>query len=840
MLPATHPDGSGDGLAHRPIDGRGSVADARIPGLDGRARPGYVRGREAPASQRAGRVAPVAKTTAMKTTSWTSRWSGHVAAALVLAGLTAALLWPVAGWRPERSLGGDVMAQTYPWRVHVARELLAGRLPHWSPYQGFGFPFLADIETAVFYPGTLLGVMLFGSDVPYPVLARELAAHLVIAGLGLFLVLVRAGAGWAAAVTGAAFFAGSGFMWAHLAHATIIQSAAWIPWALLGACRLVERPTPRAAAATAVALALSLLGGHPQVAYYAGVGVAVLVVIMGWPPRGFSFRDVARSPVPWMLGLAGLLTAGLTAVQVLPTAVLTRHSIRWRPPHDFLVQDSLPWDRLVTLLVPLAYEGTPRWRNVDEFHAHLGILPLVLAGWALVGRRDRWTVLFGTLAAMGLLGALDVPPVAWLLGAGHFRIPARAVLFWNLGLAGLAGLGAAGLLAARGPIRGRERWLVAGLLGALAAALLAAAWLTTAGVPAPLRAVLSPRFPRHWWAFAFLLAGALVVAAGIRWLGSRPLASVVLLLGAAVDILSFPGIVAYSPVPPHGWWPPVPALAALGERGGPYRMAGRLLGRPPTQDANAGLVYRVPLGSVYSSLALRRQGDWTEVLWTEPTPDLLRTAGVRWLVTRRGREPLGLMPSGDPELARAFERRGLVVWEVPDPLPRAYLSGATRLVREPAEARAALRGLDPRREVLVERRQAACGSAPTASPGRGAVRFLVDEPTRVLLDVRTPAPAPLVLSDTHYPGWRVTIDGAPAPIHRANRLFRMVCVPAGQHRVEFRFVQPGFRLGLLATGLSVVLTAGLLCPVPPVLRRDRRSPAIARGDGQAPAADRPA
>lgn len=792
-----------------------SVSDGGLPEADGRG-----------ATRDGTDGAPVARPMpAGEARVRTRRWLGHAAAAVLLAAVVLSVLWPLVGWHPSRSLGGDFMAQTYPWRVHVARTLLAGRLPHWSAHQGFGFPLLADIETAVFYPGTLLGVLLFGPDIAYHVLAREVAGHLIVAGLGLFLVLRRAGTGWAAGVAGALVFASSGFMWAHLAHATIIQSATWIPWALLAASHLVDRPTARAAAGLAIALALSVLGGHPQIAYYAGLAVGVLLIVLGWPARGAPPWHLVRGPrLP--LGLfAGLLAVGLTALQTIPTAVLTRHSVRWRPTAAFLVHDALPWDRLLTFLVPLAYEGTPRWRNVDEFHAYVGVLPLVLAGWALLVRRDRWTLLFGALAALGLLGALHVPPVAWVVAAGHFRIPARAVLFWDLGVAGLAGLGAAALLRARGALHGPERWLLGGLVGALGVALLAAAWMATAGARVLLDAGLSPQFSHHWRAFVLGVAGALLVVAAVRSVAPRALASALLVLGAVVDVLSFPAGVAWSPVPPHGWWPEEPRLALLAERAGPYRVSGRLMGRPWTQEANAGLVYRVPLPTVYSSLTLSREGAWAHLLRDAPPPELLRTAGVRWVVTRRGQSMQGLVPSGDPELAHAFERRGFLLWEVPDPLPRAYLSGTTRLVRGAVNVRAALPALDPRREVLVERPEASCGSA-AASPGPGAISLLADEPTRVLLRVRAPAPAPLVLSDTYYPGWRASIDDAPAPLHRANLLFRMVCVPAGEHQVEFRFTPPGFRPGLFVTAVSVLVTAGVLLPVGRALPWGRGRPAV--------------
>jgi uncharacterized membrane protein YfhO len=55
----------------------------------------------------------------------------------------------------------------------------------------------------------------------------------------------------------------------------------------------------------------------------------------------------------------------------------------------------------------------------------------------------------------------------------------------------------------------------------------------------------------------------------------------------------------------------------------------------------------------------------------------------------------------------------------------------------------------------------------------------------------------LVLHDLYYPGWVVEIDGTAAPILRAGLLFRAVAVPAGSHRVTFRF-EPFSRAALSA------------------------------------------
>jgi uncharacterized membrane protein YfhO len=61
----------------------------------------------------------------------------------------------------------------------------------------------------------------------------------------------------------------------------------------------------------------------------------------------------------------------------------------------------------------------------------------------------------------------------------------------------------------------------------------------------------------------------------------------------------------------------------------------------------------------------------------------------------------------------------------------------------------------------------------------------------------------LVLHDTYYPGWIAEIDGRLAPILRADELFRAVELPAGTHRVMFRFTP--FSLVNLRAALNATL-----------------------------------
>jgi hypothetical protein len=68
------------------------------------------------------------------------------AAVACLVAADAVYFWPIVGPSARYVITSDLAAYTYPWRRYVTREVFAGRLPQWTPYAGFGFPLLADIE----------------------------------------------------------------------------------------------------------------------------------------------------------------------------------------------------------------------------------------------------------------------------------------------------------------------------------------------------------------------------------------------------------------------------------------------------------------------------------------------------------------------------------------------------------------------------------------------------------------------------------------------------------------------------------------------------------------------
>ena len=116
---------------------------------------------------------------------------------LLLAVLVAVFFWRILTPNPADRAQfppGDFTDQFYAFRVYEAHALIEGRIPLWSENYNSGHPFLADIQSAVFYPvaliNTLANIWLFNS---FSLFALELEAlfHFYLAGAFTYLFARR-------------------------------------------------------------------------------------------------------------------------------------------------------------------------------------------------------------------------------------------------------------------------------------------------------------------------------------------------------------------------------------------------------------------------------------------------------------------------------------------------------------------------------------------------------------------------------------------------------------------------------------------------------------------------
>ncbi|HEX6513188.1 MAG TPA: hypothetical protein VF157_12860, partial [Chloroflexota bacterium] len=354
------------------------------------------------------------------------------------------LITPVQAAR-QYFVPGDFWLQDLSFHAFAAQQLAAGKLALWDPFMFSGHPFQADIQTAVLYPPAALNEWLGGRGFDFLALEWEAVIHVGLAATFAFLLVELLTGSSLAGLLGAVVFAFGGFLTSYPSQQLpVLESTVWLPLELYCVERAARSKSnlsaARRLAAAGASVGLAILAGHPQtVLYLTYLGAAYFLFRMPW--RCW-----------WRAIWAILPAAGVAAAQLVPTLQL--YTVNGRGGLDYAQAAGglLPGDLAALLL------DQPNAGRI----AYVGLLPLVLAIVAILLVRGRQVVLWAAVGAIGLLlslgtyGPLFRVFFGFLPGWNLFRDQERAVVWWALAAAILAGYGLAAL---------RGRW--AGLLAVL-------------------------------------------------------------------------------------------------------------------------------------------------------------------------------------------------------------------------------------------------------------------------------------------------------------------------------------------------------------------------------------
>ncbi len=379
-------------------------------------------------------------------------WLSGALLALVLLGW----LWPLL--RGESLFWGLPALQFYPWRSYAFELIRAGDIPLWNPYNGGGAPLLANYQTAVLYPPNWLHLIL--SDVAaMNVLA---VGHIAWAAAGMWLFMRCWRVPDFGCAVSALTFALSGYLIARLGSFPTTAAASWLPWVFWAVHRLIVFRKLRDMATLSLSVAMLLLAGHAQTAYYILLGAAAYSLWLGW--------NQARGRIRWAVWASCALAVGLgatmAAAQLLPTAQLLLRSARGNGlDYDWITNFSYSLPRALTLFIPNLY-GTPADGSYItegvyfEDAAYIGLLPIIGAIFGVIQwLRSRGQELPGQPPAMGLVPfALAMAGISFLIALGKngflfpflyrsvptftaFQGPVRWLILTVFSLSALAGVG---------------------------------------------------------------------------------------------------------------------------------------------------------------------------------------------------------------------------------------------------------------------------------------------------------------------------------------------------------------------------------------------------------------
>jgi len=751
--------------------------------------------------------------------------------------------------------------------LFLRHSVSSGSWPLWDPYPANGQPAVNDALYQLFHFPSLAIRLLLPDVVAFN---TWIALPVPLAALGAYLYLRRHVARPAAAF-GAVAFAVAGPTVSTTNFPNLSWSVACVPLVFWALDRLAERRRAVDAALIAVTISAQALAGEPVTL---AATVAIAAAYVAWPLRGLRDRRLLFTAAAAMV--LGVL---LASIQYVPLAAAGRASVRgmmeaddfWAfhpiallelvTPHFFgdyfnsnlseltwmvaLNSGREPFYYTMYMGVPVlltaavaAFSGRPRttfWAIVvlacvlASMGSHTPLYPALQ--WAIPGLRAfRFPVKYLSIAAIGV-STLAAFTVDWMMNGSVPARPRRLVIALALGLAGLAyGFIAWQLLAPRIPI------YLTFLLARLAhvrSPIQAAEFLVYRARP-----LLTVLFLKVFCA-AFLLA----IASSAR--RERRLALGVLWAFGAVDLLAanssvnptmplslldrpawlsrlpqdmhervyvggrLDGYVQVTDLDAPKYIAEIPGTTAMEQR---FVTVNEMAFYPSGWQIREALSYDLPLlwPITHTKTINRFRG--------APREDRMRfleRAGTRYFILPAP------APPGVPPLASLRGVEQLKLYEARPNVRRAFIV-ADALIG--GETDWAIEGLfqprfDPSAGVLVSEPPPPAAGAP--GPGvRASAEFIEDGLNRVVIRAGLPSDGYLTLLDSYDPDWHVDVDGAPAPMMRADGLFRAVHLTSGQHTVTFTYRPRTFYTGAAMTA-AAALTLALWCALD---ARRRRAP----------------
>lgn len=753
----------------------------------------------------------------------------HRAALAGLALLVFAMFADVLMVPGSRVLGmpdNDMTQQFLPWRSFGFGELAKGNLALWNPHIFAGAPYFGGMQSALLYPLNWLFLVL-----PLPLAVNwNIVLNLwLLAALTYFWASRRGLHPFASFVSATlAMFCAPVFLRVYAGHLTNLSSMAWIPLEFLAIDEWLVRRNPVWCLVGMLAVAMQVLGGHPQYVYMAGIATTVYALTRLAEPQRISLRALA--------GVLGISVGGalLAAVQLLAGVQAVSETVRAAPlPIEFAGSFSFPVENLVTLFAPAFFGGIadhPYWGRwyLWEASAFMGITGLALAAYGILATRAAGKkALLVALAVTGILALGDNSPLFrilydWLPFYDRFRGSGKFIFFAVLILTLFAGYGLDRVLrdGAVSPraLRAAAACVVAILLGAAAVSL--GRWNTvTEAVHATGQTYLdattyaNPAFvsdSRDVAALGLFIA-ALTLGIGTvlaLWTRRDPRAAFLLGLLAIAEVTVFarmnrptfdstqvvvPQLRDYLAAHPGDYrtlnlWMPNSAMSmgtfdAWGYDPDVTRRYAELIAWSEGKDPNAATQY----------MTFRR---------FNPLLAMLR---VRYVVAVQGGS-MRIYPGINP------------------PLHRLELVGSYQ-VRGQRDAILHAMGsasFDPRKEVILEHRP---DPAPVAVETPGRARIVREGTDFIDIEADIANPSILLVTDAWAEGWRaVALDGSSQTSYRlvpADYALRAVALGRGHHYLRLEYAPRLFYIGAWLSALTwLAWIAALL-----LLRRARRDAA---------------
>ncbi len=703
----------------------------------------------------------------------------------------------------------DFAEYVYPVRAFAAKHMSAGEIPFWNPYSFCGMPFMADVQTALFYPPNLLLDMVSGGS-PYPIKNLQLLIilHYFIAQCSMYVLGRKLNISLGGSTIAALSYGFSAPLVLHAFHPMQVEHLAWFPLIIACVYSALSMRSVLYAVIGGLLLGMTMLSGSPQMTLYIGFFIGLMTLWFSLSGILSKTSNILQASATAGLGGAVLAIGfGVFCVQYLPVREIASLSERAEISYEKASVGSLEYKQLINTTVPKAFGSmSPDQRNKAPFFLHerdyylywdtafyFGVCAFIL-GLIAIQRywRDKlWmffigSALFAFLFAVGSNGFV-FPVFFQLPFFNALRIPARMMFLFSFCFCLLAAKGWDALTENSKNSSSLRPLIIAAAIPLFFAFGAASGFM----IDIPSEKMESTIHGYGLVGILFVLAATALFFLVQRKVIKSEMGAWIVVLLVFIDLNLALGDFNQSKRNP----------VKEGQEMFSDALRSQLLPAPPDSlfrvsmrapgvialKRNQGMTDGVMLYEGYNQLLLARRHP--EVGNIKRMLDLLNVKYEIAVDSLRG--------------TAGFVRR-------PEYFPEAWMVYQTKVADEQSIQKVLADSNDYHSLAVIETPLTSPLSSKKASEVNHAVRCTEYHDNHASYEVRTDESGLCCFSEIWYPAWRAYVDGRPADVYRVNYCLRGVVVPPGTHTVEWRFESETFRSGMNISLATLVLSVATL------------------------------
>jgi len=214
---------------------------------------------------------------------------------------------------------GTASLQFIPWASYSIDSLWNGNIPLWNPFNGMGAPFIANYQTAVFYPINWLLIPIYkffdvsGLSIGFSILV---VLHLVIAAVGFSFILKSMNRSNMAQFIGGFCWVFGGYIISRTSFISMVWSFAWVSWIIYFVMKFRGNGTNnkiKTVFQLSLVILLQLLTGHAQTFSFT-MGLGLLILFIPFEP---GTKENGKRFFAFIMSI--FIAICVAAIQLLPT-----------------------------------------------------------------------------------------------------------------------------------------------------------------------------------------------------------------------------------------------------------------------------------------------------------------------------------------------------------------------------------------------------------------------------------------------------------------------------------------------------------------------------------------